>query len=96
MTDTRWWVDGDDVARLAALYVPNPAGGTALRYDAMGDHALKPPALLSGGGGLVSTAADYSRFTQMLLRGGELDGTRVIGPRTLAYMTRNHLPGSAP
>jgi CubicO group peptidase (beta-lactamase class C family) len=93
MTDTRWWVDGDDVARLAALYVPNPAGGTALRYDAMGDHALKPPALLSGGGGLVSTAADYSRFTQMLLRGGELDGTRVLSPRTLAYMTRNHLPG---
>ncbi len=93
MADTRWWVDGDDVRRLAALYVPNPATGRALRYDAMGDHALKPPAVLSGGGGLVSTAADYSRFTQMLLRGGELDGARVLSPRTLAYMTQNHLPG---
>jgi CubicO group peptidase (beta-lactamase class C family) len=93
MRDTRWWVDGADVDRLAALYVPNPADGRALRYDAMGDTALKPPALLSGGGGLVSTAADYARFTAMLLRGGELDGARVLSPRTLAYMTRNHLPG---
>lgn len=92
MSDTRWWVEGDDVDRLAALYVPHPSGGKALRYDAMGDHALKPPGMLSGGGGLVSTAADYARFTQMLLRGGELDGTRVLSPRTLAYMTRNHLP----
>lgn len=92
MTDTRWWVEGDDVDRLAALYVPNPSGGPVLRYDAMGDNALTPPALLSGGGGLVSTAADYARFTQLLLRGGELDGTRVLSPRTLAYMTRNHLP----
>jgi CubicO group peptidase (beta-lactamase class C family) len=94
MSDTRWWVDGADVDRLAALYVPNPAGGV-LRYDAMGQHALAPPRVLSGGGGLVSTAADYARFTQMLVRGGELDGTRILGPRTLAYMTRNHLPGGA-
>ena len=93
MADTRWWVDGQDSARLAALYVPDPSGGTALRYDAMGKHALAPPRVLSGGGGLVSTAADYARFTQMLLRGGELDGVRVLGPRTLSYMTRNHLPG---
>jgi CubicO group peptidase (beta-lactamase class C family) len=93
MADTRWWVDGDDVDRLAALYVPNPADGTALRHDTMGATALKPPALLSGGGGLVSTAADYARFTQMLLRGGELDGARILSPRTLSYMTRNHLPG---
>ena len=93
MADTRWSVEGDDVARLAALYVPNPADGRAVRYDAMGGSALSPPALLSGGGGLISTAADYRRFTTMLLAGGELDGVRVIGPRTLAYMARNHLPG---
>ena len=93
MTDTRWHVEGPDTHRLAALYVPNPTDGTALRYDALGRHALAPPALLSGGGGLISTAADYARFTQMLLRGGELDGARILGPRTLAYMTRNHLPG---
>jgi CubicO group peptidase (beta-lactamase class C family) len=43
----------------------------------------------------VSTAGDYHRFTQMLLRGGELDGVRLLGPRTVAFMTRNHLPGGA-
>jgi CubicO group peptidase (beta-lactamase class C family) len=92
MHDTRWWVDGDDVQRLAALYVPHPATGKALRHDAMGEAALRPPKMLSGGGGLLSTAADYARFTAMLVRGGELDGARLLGPRTLAYMTRNHLP----
>ena len=59
----------------------------------MGDAVTRPPTFLSGGGGLVSTAADYHRFTQMLARGGELDGARLLGPRTVAYMTRNHLPG---
>jgi CubicO group peptidase (beta-lactamase class C family) len=93
MTQTRWWVDGDDVQRLAALYVPHPATGRAVRYDAMGQHALRPPKLLSGGGGLISTADDYARFTGMLVGGGALDGVRLLGPRTLAYMTRNHLPG---
>jgi CubicO group peptidase (beta-lactamase class C family) len=95
MTETRWFVEGADTERLAALYVPNPADGKALRYDALGAAALTAPALLSGGGGLVSTAADYARFTEMLVRGGELDGVRVLGPRTLGYMTRNHLPGGA-
>jgi len=93
MHDTRWWVEGDDVARLAALYAADPSTGRAVRYDAMGRHALSEPALHSGGGGLVSTAADYARFTAMLLGGGQLDGVRVLGPRTLAYMGRNHLPG---
>jgi CubicO group peptidase (beta-lactamase class C family) len=54
---------------------------------------LKTPGFLSGGGGLVSTMADYHRFCEMLRGGGELDGVRVIGPRTLQLMTRNHLPG---
>ena len=53
----------------------------------------RPPTLHAGGSGLVSTAGDYHRFTQMLLRRGELDGVRLLGPRTVAYMTRNHLPG---
>ena len=61
----------------------------------MGDAAQPQPTFLSGGGGLVSTAADYHRFTQMLLRGGELDGVRLLGTRTVRYMTRNHLPGGA-
>ncbi len=48
---------------------------------------------ISGGGGLVSTAADYLKFCRMLLNRGELDGRRLIGPKTLALMTANHLPG---
>ncbi|WP_438941302.1 serine hydrolase domain-containing protein [Micromonospora craterilacus] len=93
MTDTRWYVDGADAARLAALYVPDPATGRAVRHDALGGLAYEKPALLSGGGGLISSAADYHRFTQLLLRGGELDGVRLLGPRTVRFMTRNHLPG---
>jgi CubicO group peptidase (beta-lactamase class C family) len=93
MASTRWWVDGDDVHRLAALYAPDPSTGRATRYDLLGQLALHEPTLHSGGGGLISTAADYARFTAMLLGGGALDGTRLLGPRTLAYMGRNHLPG---
>jgi CubicO group peptidase (beta-lactamase class C family) len=93
MTDTRWWVDGVDAGRLAALYVPDPATGRAVRFDEHGGRALEKPELLSGGGGLISTAADYHRFTQLLAREGELDGVRLLGPRTVRLMTRNHLPG---
>ncbi|MEU8260504.1 serine hydrolase domain-containing protein [Micromonospora sp. NPDC048999] len=93
MTDTRWWVDEADAKRLAALYAPHPTTGQATRHDGIGRAALTEPGWLSGGGGLISTAADYHRFTQFLLRGGELDGVRLLGPRTVRFMTRNHLPG---
>jgi CubicO group peptidase (beta-lactamase class C family) len=93
MTDTRWWVDSDDSHRMAALYAPSPADGKAVRYDAVGAGAFKKPEMLGGGEGLISTAADYNRFTQMLLREGELDGVRLLSNRTVRYMTRNHLPG---
>src|SRR5207245_1435842 len=79
--------------RLAALYVPDPRDGRAVRFDDLGRQALDKPQMLAGGAGLISTAADYHRFTQMLLRGGELDGARLLGSRTVRYMTRNHLPG---
>jgi CubicO group peptidase (beta-lactamase class C family) len=95
MTDTRWWVDDADASRLAALYAPMPGTGEAVRYDLIGKGALRPPSWLGGGGGLVSTAHDYDRFTRMLLSGGALDGARVLSPRTLRFMTRNHLPGGA-
>jgi CubicO group peptidase (beta-lactamase class C family) len=93
MTDTAFWAPEADHDRLAALYVAFPGRADRVRMDAMGDAAKTQPAFLSGGGGLVSTAADYHRFTQMLLRGGELDGARLLGTRTVRYMTRNHLPG---
>jgi CubicO group peptidase (beta-lactamase class C family) len=89
-----WSVAEGDRERLASLYMAGPRGGL-VRNRTLGDDAHRPPALLAGGGGLVSTAGDYHRFTQMLLRGGELDGVRLLGPRTVAYMTRNHLPGNA-
>jgi CubicO group peptidase (beta-lactamase class C family) len=94
MDDTAFFVAPDELDRLAALYTPNPEGGL-LRNTAMGDAATREPTCLSGGGGLVSTAADYHRFTRLLARGGELDGVRLLGPHTVAYMTRNHLPGGA-
>ncbi|SCL34800.1 CubicO group peptidase, beta-lactamase class C family [Micromonospora pallida] len=93
MTDTHWWVDGDHAERLGALYVPDPRTGRILRHDQFGALARQKPTLLAGGSGLISSAYDYHRFTQMLLRGGELDGTRLLGPRTVRFMARNHLPG---
>ena len=99
MTDTAFWADPAAQKRLAALYSPGP-DGKAARLDALGGAALKQPLMLSGGGGLVSTAADYDRFTQMLLPrpgspAGELAGVRLLSPRTVGYMARNHLPGAA-
>jgi CubicO group peptidase (beta-lactamase class C family) len=97
MNDTGFYVTDTQLPRLAALYMPGKSG-TAVRLDALGDAFRRPPTLLAGGGGLVSTAADYHRFTQLLLSradspAGELDGTRLLSPRTVRYMTRNHLPG---
>jgi CubicO group peptidase (beta-lactamase class C family) len=97
MTDTAFWAGPAAQPRLAALYGPGP-DGKAARLDAFGRWALKEPRLLGGGGGLVSTAADYDRFTQMLLHrpgspAGELDGIGLLSPRTVGYMARNHLPG---
>ena len=95
MNDTRFWVSEADVGRLAAFYSPQPDTLRAVRNDAMDRVARQPPICCPGGDGLISTAADYHRFTQMLRRGGELDGVRLLSHRTLRYMTRNHLPGGA-
>jgi CubicO group peptidase (beta-lactamase class C family) len=95
MRETGFAAPEGELDRLAALYTPHPETGRATREDALGALGRRVPACLSGGGGLVSTAADYHRFAQMLLGGGQLDGTRVLGPRTVAFMTANHLPGHA-
>jgi CubicO group peptidase (beta-lactamase class C family) len=91
MGDTRFGADPAAVDRLARLY--GWSGSGLVPIDATG-RGVEEPADCSGGGGLISSAHDYHRFTQLLLGGGTLDGTRLIGPRTLAYMTRNHLPGN--
>ncbi|MFP2925044.1 serine hydrolase domain-containing protein [Pyxidicoccus sp. 3LG] len=93
MKDTGFWCPEDPQGRLAALYKPTPATGKATRADAFSKLGTKPPTWLSGGGGLVSTTRDYTRFAWMLQNGGELDGVRLLSPRTVRYMTRNHLPG---
>jgi CubicO group peptidase (beta-lactamase class C family) len=98
MTDTSFGARPDDLPRLAALY-GRDAQGKTVRMDKFGAAARSKPALLSGGGGLVSTPADYNRFLRMLLAtadspAGELDGIRLLSPRTVAYMGRNHLPGN--
>ncbi len=75
-------------------YRPDDPGLTrTLMDDPRKSAYLGPPKILSGGGGLVSTMGDYHRFTQMLRNGGQLDGIRTIGRRTLEFMASNHLPG---
>jgi CubicO group peptidase (beta-lactamase class C family) len=94
MVETGFSAHEPDHDRLAALYTPDPETGRATR-SAMSVAATRPPDFLSGGGGLVSSAADYLRFTRMLLGGGELDGVRLLSPRTLRMMASNQLPGHA-
>jgi CubicO group peptidase (beta-lactamase class C family) len=92
MTDTAFWVPPAKSDRLAALYIPDPKTRTLKPADNfMVLDVTKPPAIASGGGGLVSTTADYARFAQMLLNGGQLDGARILAPGTIKLMASNHL-----
>ncbi len=93
MSETSFFAEGEAAGKLAVLYSPDIMTGRATRASHMGEVALRRPKAALGGSGLVSSAADYHRFTQMLLRHGELDGVRILGARTVSYMTRNHLPG---
>ena len=95
LADTGFSIDDAASERMAALYAPAPGTRVATPMDDIGSSPTQRPTCLSGGGGLIGSAGDYHRFTQMLLRGGELDGVRLLGTRTVSYMTRNHLPGNA-
>ena len=90
MHDTDFHVAEAKLARFADCYVKSASGALA---PAPPQDYLRPPRAPSGGGGLVSTGADYLRFCEMLRRGGELDGVRLLGPKTLRLMRANHLPG---
>lgn len=92
MADTDFQVRQGQGDRFAACYNATPKGGLALQDDPTTSPYLAPPALVSGGGGLVSTAADYMKFCQMLLNRGAYDGHQLIAPKTLDLMTANHLP----
>jgi CubicO group peptidase (beta-lactamase class C family) len=93
MSDTGFMVREDQRDRFAACYTATPGGGMKLQDDPATSNYLKPAVLESGGGGLVSTAADYMRFANMLVNGGELDGARILSPMTIRLMASNHLPG---
>lgn len=90
MADTGFYVK--DVERFAANYSRHKDKSLRLIDDPQTSAYLKDPDFKSGGGGLVGTIHDYYRFCEMLRRGGELDGQRVIGSRTLEMMHMNHLP----
>ena len=93
MTDTSFWVAPGELDRFAANYQRQPDKTLKLIDDPETSSYLKEPSFLSGGGGLTGTTADYFRFCEMLRRGGELDGARILGPRTINLMTKNHLAG---
>ncbi|MEU0335799.1 serine hydrolase domain-containing protein [Streptomyces sp. NPDC006193] len=92
MRDTGFHVPPGHAGRLAELYGETDAGGIE---PVPGLPVHGRPRFLSGSGGLVSCAHDFHRFMEMLRRGGELDGIRLLQPETVALMTRNHLPGGA-
>ena len=94
MTDTSFYIDdANRKSRLAELYIPHPETGVATPAPAFLRRPERP-SMLSGGGGLYGTAADYLRFCQMILNGGSLNSEQVIGRHTLDYMGKNHLPGN--
>lgn len=95
MADTGFTVPAESADRFAGLYRRGPDKRFALMEDAQQSSYLRERSFLSGGGGLVSTTGDYLRFAQMLLNGGELDGRRILGRKTVELMTVNHLPGGA-
>ena len=102
MRDTAFSVDADQMPRLAQLYKPKGMTGNNFMAPSTGpglDVAdawvsagfVQPPKFESGGGGNQATARDYLRFSQMMLNGGELDGVRILSPKTVQLMTTNHL-----
>ncbi|THD68633.1 serine hydrolase domain-containing protein [Phenylobacterium sp.] len=103
MVDTGFFVREDQRSRFVACYSASaqgamnlqaaPSGSLTLNDDPTKSPYLAPPKLESGGGGLVSTTADYLRFANMLVNGGELEGARILSPMMLRLMTTNHLPG---
>lgn len=94
MNETGFWVAEENLDRFAAMYEIRLNGPNKLADDPQTGHWSKPKTFFSGGGGLTSTTADYLRFCQMLQNGGELDGVRLLGPKTVELMRLNQLPES--
>jgi CubicO group peptidase (beta-lactamase class C family) len=93
MVDTAFYVAQDKLGRLAANYNVEADGSLKLIDDPQKSSFAVKRDIVSGGGGLTSTASDYMRFCQMMLNKGELDGVRLLGRKTVELMTSNHLRG---
>jgi CubicO group peptidase (beta-lactamase class C family) len=92
MVDTDFYVPEAKVGRFAANYGPAKGGGIEVVDAPASSRYARPTLCPSGGGGLISTTADYLRFAQMMLNEGELDGVRLLGRKTVEWMAINHLP----
>jgi CubicO group peptidase (beta-lactamase class C family) len=96
MADTHFQLPASKIERVPDCHIWQPGPARMKLYDPGADTAwAKAPGYFSGGGGLMSTLADYHRFARMLLNQGELDGARIVAPHTLRLMTANHLPGGS-
>lgn len=95
MVDTGFRVAEGQAVRFADAYACRPGRAPKLVDRAAESRLLGEGSFDSGGGGLIGTIADYHRFCAMLLNKGELDGARIVAPKTLDLMTANHLPGGA-
>ena len=95
MNDTGFTVPADKLDRLVDCYTLIPGKGRVMFDRASESMWSVPFKLVSGGGGLISTALDYNKFCQMCLNGGTLGDARILGRKTIELMTQNHLPGGA-
>ncbi|MGK0305551.1 MAG: CubicO group peptidase (beta-lactamase class C family) [Gammaproteobacteria bacterium] len=92
MKDTGFYVPADKVDRLTQIYTADKTGQTiVMEKEPVGDF-MSDPKIHNAGGGLVSTMQDYFTFAQMMLNGGEINGVRILGRKTVEYMSSNHLP----
>jgi CubicO group peptidase (beta-lactamase class C family) len=94
MKDTHFFLPADKLNRFTPVYGADEKGGIKLIEDPKDSFYVKGPRMCyAGGAGLLSTAEDYARFLQMLLNGGELDGVRILSPKSVELMTVNHVGG---
>jgi len=96
MTDTSFYLPKEKLARLSSAYRPGDDGKIVLMEapDENSRFVRGPQTYFSAQGGLVSTSRDYFRFHQMMLNGGELDGARILGPKTVRLIATNHIGDS--
>ena len=95
MRDTAFHVPEEKRSRMASLYGYHEPTHSKVKLNNYGDNAFSKPEFLSGGGGLISTAADYFKFIRMLEGKGKLGDVRILSSRTIEFMTQNHLPNNA-